>query len=227
MAIAKVQDVYRDGFQNLTSATSGTLGATPTSGNLLWALFFTDSQPHTITHPSGWTALPQLNYSPGSYSVVVAYKVAGGAEPTSYTWTWTTNTSVTTIYLSEWTGTDTTTPIDANDSAWTDFGFNPSSPLAIPSITTVTNGAVHIIALNNQHQNQGYTAPTGYVSETGNVAAWVAFSKTISTAGATGTVNVTSALFWYESFSFAMRPTSGAPPVFVPYQTYMVGILTQ
>ncbi len=197
------------GFQGLTTASSGTLGATPTSGNVLFSVLFLDAQPHTVTMPSGWTNLAELNYAAGGYHVRVDYKLCGGSESTSYTWSWTGNSFSQAVYLAEWTGNDATTAIDVSDSAWNDFGFNPGSPIAVPSITTVTNDAVHIIVVNNQAQNNGYTPPSGYNEEQDDVAFGV-FSKTYTSAGATGSQSVgCNGTFWYETFSFAIRPSGG------------------
>lgn len=211
MAATRVQHVYRDGFQAFLAATSGTLSGTPASGNLLFAFVFIgdDGTGRTVTPPSGWTAFSGSPFHSGTnYTVAAYWKLATGSESTTYSWSWTQNSTIQTIYLSEWTGVDASTPIDVQGSAWTDFGLS-AGPVSVPAITTVTDNAIDLVVCNQQHQGPGYSL-SGYTAQN-DAAAFGVFSKTITPAGTTGARSVSLPTNHFtDAFSFAIRP--GAPP---------------
>lgn len=216
MSVALVQQVNNPTWSSFTAVTSAALGATPTQNNLLWAFLWLDATGHTITQPSGWTKLAEVDDATTQQMMGVYYKIAGASEATTFTWTWTVNAAQIDVYVAEWSGNSTVTPIDASN-AWTDHGANPGSPLVVPSLTTVTDAAAHIIVINNQDKNTvQYTAPSGY-TEDQDAKAIGAFSKLYATAGATGTQSVPCAGTWnYHSLSFAIRPGVVTTPSVAP-----------
>lgn len=97
-------------------------------------------QPSTaiVTAPAGWTQVSRINNpGPTSNSLIVYYKFAGGAEPTSYLWQLTGATSAV-AGIQTFVGVDATTPIDAQAGAATLSALTHTAP----SITTTVENAM-------------------------------------------------------------------------------------
>src|SRR5687768_4058441 len=126
MAIAFVRGVSRTGFQNQTSATSGTLAATPTENNvLLMYTYMQDNQTgRVVVPPTGWTLICPTGNDGDEWTNAWMYRIAPAGAATSYTWTWNGNSFNQGSYLFELSGVDTTTPIDTAKANFTYEGFD-------------------------------------------------------------------------------------------------------
>lgn len=145
--------------------------------------------------PSGWTQQAQVNYY-STYYLTLYTKVAGGSEPSSYTWT--AGTSVRSAGISSYTGVDTTTPISGTPtSAVTDA----AGSLAAGSITVAANS---LLVMSGAAFDQGYGAITGLSWSGGGTERWEenygpnaqlsnAHDEAVASAGATGTRTLTVA----------------------------------
>ena len=209
MAIAYVQGVTREGFEDTTSAPTGTLSATPTAGNLLVIVAIMRDGPsgRTVTAPSGFSLLK--DYDDASSTYAVFYKIAGASEATSFTWTWTNDSYVQGSFLFELSGVDGTTPIDVSASAFTDHGFT-GSDVAEPAITTVTNGAwdIPLVGMDTDGPGAAMVSPSGY-TERCDLASFAVYTKEIATAGSTGSRTMSHVNTNIVTYSFAVRPSGG------------------
>lgn len=120
-----------------TAVTSFTLTppATPTSGNLLWVAFMVRLSGATITPPTGWTQLVAQSNSTVE-TLYVYWKIATASEPSSYAFSWGTNSVVSWSYR-EITGQNGTTASTFLDSTANSSSSNTSSA-ATQTTTTVT-----------------------------------------------------------------------------------------
>ena len=110
-----------------------------------------------------------------------------------------------------WTGVDTTTAIDV---AGTGHNGSFGTTDDVASITTVTDAAVHIICVAPAQNDQTSITATGYSTAqemSANQRRASALYKSITSAGATGTVTVTfTSSDVANDFSFALRPVAAA-----------------
>jgi hypothetical protein len=210
MAIAFVRGVSRTGFQNATSATSGTLAATPTQNNLLLMYVYMQDNPtgRVVSPPTGWTLLKSANDS-DDWSSAWMYRIAPASAATSYTWTWTGNSFNQGSYLFELSGVDTTTPIDVSAAAFTYEGFDATWSEA--AITTVTAGAWDIVSVTaKDNATYALTSPAATYTErvdAGGIGA--IYTAEIASAGTTGVRSGTNVNYDKLTYSFAVRPTGG------------------
>lgn len=181
------------------SGANGTGGASPaTSGScnkptgtvendLLLALVHVDddTDPQFNESISGWTFIGEAigNTWDGRNSFAAYRKVAGGSEPSSYTFDWT-NSKEWNIGILRFSGVDTTTPINASafDSVTDDS----------PSVTTSVNDCLIVAILASNGLNVPGSPPSGMTmaltwdnggaARTGGATATV----TLATAGASG-----------------------------------------
>ncbi len=142
------------------TGTSGSLSiAKPTgttSGDILITAVSVRSSTATITAPSGWTTIQTvLNTNNTSTRLSVYYKVATGSEPSSYTWTVSTNTGVVGSTMA-FSGGDTSSPID------TYLGTDTASSLShtVGSVTPSVNGAMVLSFFEYEHSST-WTPPAG------------------------------------------------------------------
>lgn len=131
--------------QNVTTATasaasvSPSWSATPTSGDLLLALMMCNVTTGSWVLPSGWAIAKSQQVSTGARFLGLCYKVAGGSEPTSLTFT---GTGATTIAV----------------HLWSKRGFTTTPTVALTagqSLTTYTTGT-------NIETAGGVTSPPHY-----------------------------------------------------------------
>lgn len=114
---------YTGNTGTVSSVTVNKPGNT-VSGDLLIAFMgMTTSTARTWTQPSGWTEVADQNATP---NVAVSYKVAGGSEPASYTFTPSAGSVLYCVIVKISNGT--------YDTIGT-FGTTTTSPLVAPSIT--------------------------------------------------------------------------------------------
>ena len=120
-----------DGATSLTI----TKPAGTADGDLLIAAVSHNDDNGTISGPSGWIQINQGTSGSSSSADIrlsVWYKVAGGSEPTSYTWTWPSGSYREAVGgIIRYSGVDTTDPIDDSAAAIGDS----NSPTA-PTVTT-------------------------------------------------------------------------------------------
>ena len=121
---------YALGSSGTENKPSGTV-----SGDLLIACCYHTGTP-TITGPTGWTRLLRVTgTSDVGWVADYWYKVAGGSEPASYTWSGGTDHL---IDIASYSGVDNGTPFDVTvDSATSSSGVN----IVAPSVTTATANA--------------------------------------------------------------------------------------
>jgi outer membrane protein assembly factor BamB len=118
----------------------------------------------TITAPSGWTLVRRINNTTASAnSLAVYYKVAGGSEPASYAWTFSTSTGVA-GGIQTFSGVDTTTPIDVENGQAT----ASASSHATPSVTTTV--ARTMVVASHTFATTGSWAPPPGMAEGFDVA---------------------------------------------------------
>lgn len=181
----------------VTQGSLGSMTATKPSGVVSGDLLITalvtqaTSTSLSIVTLSGWTLIRQSAIGGANDKQhAVYYRIAGGSEPS--TWTWTLSNGGATTYwsnaVSRITGIDTTNPINISG-----IQANASSAsVTAPSITTTVNDCL-LLFTGADTNGRTYTAPTGMVekwedrvngtfddSHSGAV-------ETLTTAGATGT----------------------------------------
>lgn len=158
--------------------------------------------------------------STGQYAIF--YRVAGGSEPTSYTFDQAAADRLEWVIL-QFRNVDNTTPFDVTPSASTRNSSESGTTATAPSINTVTDGAMGICGffLDSTSSFSAYTnSYTNEVEAATHHQAVAAVSRIFSTAGATGTTSATiSADRSSHSQQFALKPSStpGAPLGF-PYR---------
>lgn len=109
------------------------------SGDVLLAILTFNANAVTVTPPAGWTLVDALDDTGHAQHSHVFHRVAGGSEPSS--WTFTTSGAVaSTTSATAWTGVDTTTPIDAHATNLIAATTKPL--LALPALTTTVANAM-------------------------------------------------------------------------------------
>jgi hypothetical protein len=213
MAFSKVQQQITDSSSaSGSSATSNALASSPTDGNLL--LFFVwFSFGAGAFSGSGMTNISSHD-TPEPNGIGVLWKIAA-SDPTTHTIT-SANSNPSTFFweivVQEWSGGDTTTPIDVKQTSWTDI-FD-SADIVEPSITTVTANALDVALVQERDSGPGYgmVSPAGVYTEEVDSKAFGIYTKVIASAGATGTRTMSHPVFQQTaSFSCALRPPSGPP----------------
>jgi hypothetical protein len=108
----------------------------------------------TVTAPSGFTLIGATSYS--GDTTTSYYKVAGSSEPASYTWQ-TTGYSNGSIAILDYTGIDTTAPVNA-------WGGNSGAGTALaPAVqTTTTTVSVVLVTWDGGPSSLTVTTPSGY-----------------------------------------------------------------
>jgi hypothetical protein len=204
-----------------TSPTSITKPSCTSSGDVLIAVFAVDrnsTTTPTIT-ASGWTVIESFNNSTTVDQLTAAYyKVAGGSEPSSYSFTLGTE-GVGAIVV--YSGVDTSSVIDVSDGQTNGTASTLTSSFTAPSIsTTIANTMlVHVAGsldtssitwtpgLTNERIDGGSTSPDEWLSVS---------DQAKSGTGATGTETATPTSTGYGgSIMFALRPANTAPSITV------------
>lgn len=181
-------------YATASAATNHTIDKPPgtVSGDLLIACMqYQNNGFITASPPAGWTGLgSETTNSSGHY---VWWKLAGGAEPSTYTFT-ISSSNPATITIARYTGTDQTTPINASAHQL----VATTTTVAAPTITPTTNGCllVQISSLWNGTTQPTFTPPNSYFEESDSGITFVGgieFSDLLQpTAAATGTISSTS-----------------------------------
>jgi hypothetical protein len=131
---------------------------------LLAAVSHQVAQFRNMTPPAGWTAVPNTDISEGNNVRIHAwYKLAGAAEPPSYTFTLSGGTGQDISGgILDLSGVNTSAPINA--SGGQSNGATPSKAVGAPSITTTVNNALDVFA-GSCSASVSYIAPTGMVEQ--------------------------------------------------------------
>ena len=143
-------------------ATSGVLTLTinkpagTISGDVMIAAIAVRPNTATITAPAGWTLIRRTNNANTNMSSQATYrKVAGAAEPASYSWTFNTTTGsaggIATFY-----GVNSTTPVDVENGQTTPSGTTHTAP----SVTT-TKAYDMVVTTHSYTSATTWTPPAG------------------------------------------------------------------
>lgn len=183
-------------FRSASSATVSTTIARPAgvvAGDLIIGMFVDyESTTATITVPSGWTAIGSiLRGSSGGASILMqlAYRVATGAEPTSYSWG-TTSGDYPCAILAAYQSCDVSNPVAAIQSA-TGAGTARQQPAA-----TAANDNSARIGLSAGYGSSAAT-PAGMTSRASSNAGINALFDLIPvSAGALGAISHGTDFLW-------------------------------
>jgi len=142
------------------------------------------------TNPAGWTTLWDQHVTAGgtNFHWIVAWKRAGGSEPSSYVWDFTASATYTDAICLAYSGANTTTAIDASGVG----SPTTTTTHTAPSLTATYANDFHVVLACEDHYGS-WTPPAGYTerfddSGFGSTAA----DKALTASGATGTVAFTS-----------------------------------
>ena len=165
------------------------------SGDLILALM-ESSGPSGLglpTPPAGFTTIDSRTDTPaGQSAAVVAYKVAGGSEPASYTWTQGANSTFNVWSCIALRGQDGTTPIDAHGTA-----FSTTTSVSVAALTASVAGDALVLLLTDINDVDVSTWPSG-VSENASASnpagnGVVCGTKLSLASGSTGALAMTMA----------------------------------
>ncbi len=135
-------------------------------GDYMVAIIATDGAGETHSADGAWTAI-ESSLSSGEHTLSVYERLVSGAEPATYTFTWTSNEkSVGVILLIK--GQDNAAPLDKNDKK-TGFSFNPMGP----GLTPLKPNSF-FLSINSHDQSgglfYGIFYPTGFTNEVNVIA---------------------------------------------------------
>jgi hypothetical protein len=172
-----------------------------------------NSATRVVTPPTGWTLLGGTGNDDSEWTNAWMYRLAPASAPTSYTWTWTSNSFNQGSYLFELSGVDTTTPIDvskANQTYEADFDTSWTES----ALTIVTAGAWDIVSVcAKDNSPYALTSPAATYTEridVGGIGAIYIHELGTLTAGAsTGVRSGTNPGYDKITYSFAVRPSGG------------------
>lgn len=189
---ATISFVGSQSVNNGSGATTLTI-STPigtVNGNVLVAQVVVGGATTVITPPAGWTLIRRDNTG-SAVGDALYYKVAGSAEPGSYTWTFNSSQKAA-GGIAEYSGVNTASPVDVNSGHYSSPG---ATVITANSVTTVS-GSDKLLFFG------AVTTGTTVSSSTGMVQHWVTADSTsmtstmsdqdLSATGATG--NRTAAL---------------------------------
>ena len=191
-----------------STAVVGNLPAGTQSGDLLLAFVQIRTRSVTFTPPTGWTEIYHFSSGSGPQATIAAFwYVAGGSEPSTYTWTASLAGTFQTLVVAN-TGLNTTSPPDVSATGFVSTTTTP----AAPSVTTTVANDV-LFCQYATDSTTSMTAATGQtVINTPTSQLMVSDSETIASAGATGTRAATGTSLKYAVGTVAIQPaaTGGA-----------------
>lgn len=137
------------------------------SGDLLFSAIVSDFA-NISTAPSGWTLIRNTSAATGN-RLITYYKVAGGSEPSTYTWTFDANTDISggIIAYSGLTGT----PLDVENGQ---ENSSASTSVTAPAVTVTNSDSLLIFAggVNEDNDATTYTAPSGMTERVDTFNTW-------------------------------------------------------
>lgn len=183
------------------------------AGDLLLAQISVRAQP-TITAPSGWTRL-RVDVAGGTVTQALYWKLAGSAEPTSYTWRFSSSLPAAGGILA-YGGVDQSKPISAHSGR----GNGKSNQLTAPGLTAPAGA--RLVALFAAMPENTISPPSG-MTERGEAASTAgryevtaaAADQAFTAGGATGNRVAKSRYAHYnvgQLVALAPASTSSAPP---------------
>lgn len=202
------------GTQTTSSASATSLTITkPTgtvSGDLLVATIVHQQATETVTAPAGWVSVVAANNvtTNNDLQVDLFYLIAGGSEPANYAFSWATAKPAFggIIRVTGWDGTT------ASDVAASANSGSDTNAVAL-SVTTVTDGALVIIANAAVSGGATFTPPSGFTEEFdsgANQAAELSWMVQ-GTHGAVGDqTSVINALKQWVTTMWAVRPATSS-----------------
>jgi len=136
--------------------------ASPTEGNFLFMAAYINNDELLTNAETGWTKITEVQSDlAGDTTIACWWKEATSSEPSTYTVSHPTNTVFRGIVI-EYSGVDTTTPMDATATEVQDN--NDSDTLDPADITTVTDQAWVIVFLGGVQFTGTPSTPTGYTA---------------------------------------------------------------
>lgn len=194
---------YDSGAENSAAANNVTVTTgSVTDGKILFALCRASSSASASwSAPGGWTNLVQT-INPNGNPVALFYTVASSL-PTTHNFTCS-DSSSSAAAIAIYSNNDTASPLDATTTS----GSGTASTITVPSITTSTDRALHLIILY-EHNLGAPSLPSGYTSDyqaIGNAARFC--SKIITPAGSVSGVTATNGSSW-NAVSVAIKPAAG------------------
>jgi hypothetical protein len=115
----------------------------------------------TITAPSGWTLIRQVTQGSGNTNKLATYyRVAGGSEPSYYTWTFSAAHTGAVGGAISLRGADTSDPIDDEDGQATGLSTNHTAL----DVTANVNGSM-LVTAHALSSSVTWTTPTGMTEE--------------------------------------------------------------
>ncbi len=166
-----------------------TMPGSVASGDLLVAVI-SGGADNLITPPAGWTQL--TGATAGAFSAWVYYRISGGSEPGTYTWTHSLSQRAVAI-VTRISGVDTSDPFDAFECAMT---VSNSTSAVCPSGYAFTSDALLVCGAVGGWGNSFSFTPPGTVTERADVANTINAStgacmclgtQTLAASGASGT----------------------------------------
>lgn len=199
-----------------------THGLTILSGDLLVAFGIAGSGPTRVFTgiPSGFTEVineDSVNFSAGNFHSHLWYKVAGGSEPSTYTWTGNDSYTYQSIILVQIRDAgDPSTDLSANYADILNSGATQTSQ----GITVTNNDSLVIMGIESCGGNSTFTAP-GSTTETAEQPTSPSASACYFTAnsGATGTKDWTVSptyRSWYAFITMFIGPSGGGGGSIIP-----------
>lgn len=206
-----------------TSLLSDTVDATKpsgtVSGDLLVAFAYAQTfGGNTLAPPAGWTTIQETDNISSEFEAGLYYKLAGGSEGSTYTFTATAAEEFTVIILRV-SGVDATTPVEASAESTA----TSSGSIVFPTVTSLTNNALIAMfgfaayATTPTGSEWPNVAPTGMallatdnsVADYGMIGGIANFIQV--TAGATGTKSVANGTIGTDFYavSIAIKPAGG------------------
>ncbi len=186
------------------------------AGDVLVAQVTADGNPDLSSVPAGWTQTLTGPLSvTGGARVFVYHHVVGAlaGEPTSYSF----GLSTAVKWgggITAFRGVDTTTPFDSAQATAQDLSYG-SSTVTVPSVTTVTAGAMLVGGVGLDSSSTLVTQPTGWTEDAEATGAQIAelAHKAVPTPGASGPSSWTlSKASAWTGWVRALRPGTATPP---------------
>jgi hypothetical protein len=215
---------YRSSATTGTDNTNSLVATAPAgivSGDILIAGLTQDDTGSTIGAPSGWTVVSTQNVTNGDTSTFAwAWKLAGGSEPGTYTFTGTAGANMAAV-IAAYSGRNSS-PIETSTTNNPNSASPPSSPVTVTGTGFTTANIDDIVWIGGLDTNGGdgsWTAPSGMtlrteVSGAGNFTAMGLCDATQGSAGVvanqSGTWTLSAASGNYVAFLIALKPPGGA-----------------
>ena len=182
-------------FVNAQSASPGvtnslSIGTTnPAAGQIMLAqVSVRGGSAIAITAPAGWTLINRTNNST-TLAQALYYRLSGGSEPSSYTWTFNASNYAAGGIL-VFSGVDTANPVDV----WSSRSNGSSNNVTANGVTTTVGNAMLVGLITNADGRSNFKPPTGmterYDTQSGsgqdNAVAISTFDAVQVVAGASG-----------------------------------------